>query len=187
MIWGAFTINGVGILLPMEGNIDSKKYYQILLDGFHPVLDWFYPEGDYAFVHDNAPVHSSEETRKWMEDWQISASEWPPQSPDLNIIENVWRMMKVKLYEDAGSITTRAELVQRLQLLWRDITIEKMKNYIPRYPVVWLLSLSAKALLLFIILKRTFLSFLACNCLHILIFKLFSIKQFVSLVVDSNV
>ena len=95
--------------------------------------------------------------------------------------------MKVKLYEDAGSITTRAELVQRLQLLWRDITIEKMKNCIPRYPVVWLLSLSAKALLLNIILKRTFLSFLACNCLHILIFKLFSIKQFVLLVVDSNV
>ena len=59
-----------------------------------------------------------------MEDWQISASEWPPQSPDLNIIGNVWRMMKVKLYEDAGSIT-RAELVQRLRSLWRDITTEK--------------------------------------------------------------
>ena len=76
---------------------------------------------------------------------------------------------------------------QQEQLLWRDITIEKMKNCIPRYPVVWLLSLSAKALLLNIILKRTFLSFLACNFLHILIFKLFSIKQFVSFVVDSNV
>ena len=57
-----------------------------------------------------------------MEDWQISASEWPPQSPDLYIIENMWWMMKVKLYEDVGSITTREELVQRLQLLWRDIT-----------------------------------------------------------------
>ena len=53
-----------------------------------------------------------------MEDRQISASEWPPQSPDLIInnihiilIENEWRMMKVKLYEDAGSITTRAEQI----------------------------------------------------------------------------
>ena len=35
MIWGAITINGVGILLP----IDSKKYYQILQDGLLPVLD----------------------------------------------------------------------------------------------------------------------------------------------------
>ena len=59
-----FTINGVGILLPIEGNIDSKKYCQILQDGFLPVLDWFYPEGEYVFVLDNAPVHSSEETRK---------------------------------------------------------------------------------------------------------------------------
>ena len=134
MIWGTFTINGVGILLPIESNIDSKKYCQILQDGFLPVLDWFYPEGDFVFVHDNAPVHSSEEARKWMEDWQISASEWPPQSPDLNVIENVWRMMKVKLYEDAGSITTRAELVQRLQLLWRDITTEKNQELYSSLP-----------------------------------------------------
>ena len=63
-----------------------------------------------------------------MEDWQISASEWPPQSPDLDIIENLLRMMKVKLYEDAGSITTRAELVQRLQFLWRDTDITTEKN-----------------------------------------------------------
>ena len=34
--------------------------------------------------------------------------------------------MKVKLSEYAGSITTRAELVQRLQLLWRDITTDKI-------------------------------------------------------------
>ena len=30
-----------------------------------------------------------------MENWQINASEWPPQSPNLNIIENVWWMMKL--------------------------------------------------------------------------------------------
>ena len=63
----------------------------------------------------------------------------------------------------------------------------KIKNCIPRYPVVWLLSKSEKTLRLNIHLRRTFLSFLACNYLYILIFRLFSIKQFVSLVVDSNV
>ena len=52
-----------------------------------------------------------------MEDRQINVYEWPPQSPDLNIIENEWRIMKVKLSQDVGLITTRAELVQRLQLL----------------------------------------------------------------------
>ena len=69
-----------------------------------------------------------------MEDWKISASEWPPQSPDLNIIENLWQMMKVKLYEDAGSITTRAELVQRLQLSWPDITTEKNQELYSSLP-----------------------------------------------------
>ena len=36
--------------------------------------------------------------------------------------------MQVKLSEDAGSIRTRAELVQRLQLLRRDITKDKLQE-----------------------------------------------------------
>ena len=42
--------------------------------------------------------------------------------------------MKFKLNEDAGSITTRAELVQRLQLLWRDITTEKNQELYSSLP-----------------------------------------------------
>ena len=52
----------------------------------------------------------------------------PPQSPDLNIIGNKWYIMQVKLSEDDGSIRTRAELVQRLHLLWRDITVDKLQE-----------------------------------------------------------
>ena len=74
--------------MPIKGNINSKKYCQMLhdlipvLDWFLfliPVLDWFCPEGDYVFVQDNTPIHSSAETSKWMEDRRINASEWPPQ------------------------------------------------------------------------------------------------------------
>ena len=79
-------------------------------------------------------MHQSIHLMKRGSEWKISASEWPPQSPDLCIIENVWWMMKVKLYEDAGSITTRAELVQRLQLLWRDITTDKHQELYSSLP-----------------------------------------------------
>ena len=47
MIWGAITVYGIGILLPVEGNINLKKYCQIFQYGLLQVLDWFYPEGDY--------------------------------------------------------------------------------------------------------------------------------------------
>ena len=94
-------------------------------------------------------------------------------------IDNEWRIMKVKLSEDVGSITGRAELVQRLQLLWCDITVEKLQELsssLPRRMALWVN----------INLKRTSLSFLTNNYLYILIIKLFSINQFVSLVVDSK-
>ena len=37
-------------------------------------------------------------------------------------------MMQVKLSEDAGSIRTGAEFDQRLRLLWRDITVDKLQE-----------------------------------------------------------
>ena len=129
MIWGggAITTYGSGILLPVEGNINLKKYCQILHYGLLPVLDWFYPEGDYFLFKTMYQFIRLAETRECVEDRHINASEWPPQSPNLNIIENVWQIMQVKLCEDACSIRTRAELVQRLQLLWRDITVDKLQ------------------------------------------------------------
>ena len=48
--------------------------------------------------------------------------------PIVRRFTNKWQIMQVKLSEDAGSIRTRAELVQRLQLLWHDITVDKLQE-----------------------------------------------------------
>ena len=43
---------------------------------------------------DNAPCHVSRRTNQWKTENDIPTLEWPPQSPDLNIIENVWIVIK---------------------------------------------------------------------------------------------
>ncbi|KAI0997312.1 hypothetical protein K3495_g10874 [Podosphaera aphanis] len=60
---------------------------------------------DLQLMQDNAPSHKATQTMRELSERKICPIEWPPYSPDLNPIENVWNMMKSYLqfkYPDLG-------------------------------------------------------------------------------------
>ena len=53
---------------------------------------------DSVVVQDNAPCHKSRSTLTYLDNKQICLlSGWPPQSLDINIIENLWSILKLKM------------------------------------------------------------------------------------------
>ena len=57
------------------------------------------------FMQDGASVHTAKIVKKWFADNNIETLEWPPQSPDLNPIKNLWSFMKYSLQDyQTGSI-----------------------------------------------------------------------------------
>ena len=53
--------------------------------------------GARIFQHDGAPAHSSRLVQKWFRNIRTEILDWPENSPDLNPIENLWKIVKRKL------------------------------------------------------------------------------------------
>ena len=62
MFWGCITYSGVGILVPVNGNINSQKYIDILEANLWPFVAKVFSDRPWIFQDDNATPHTSQLT-----------------------------------------------------------------------------------------------------------------------------
>ena len=96
MIWGALSSDGILAFKFIDENIDSEVYIDTIYDKLNPYFNKF-SSGELIFQQDLAPAHRSKKTLDFFNNYGIEPLEWSPQSPDLNIIENVWMYLKRRL------------------------------------------------------------------------------------------
>ena len=68
--------------------------------------------------------------------------EWPPNSPDMNPIEHLWRVLKASLHKrfpdtsvlHGGSEKVREVLEERLKVVWKEIGPEVLANLVESMP-----------------------------------------------------
>ena len=90
MLWGFIAHDGRKCLQKVCGTINSIKYLQILQESLLPEM--FLGE---KLQQDNAPAHNSILSKTWFSENGLEILEnWPPNAPDINIIENVWSLLK---------------------------------------------------------------------------------------------
>jgi hypothetical protein len=132
MFWGCFSGNIKGPCLFWEkawGKINSSTYRQRIL----PVIDDWMQLSRRAghqliLIQDGAPGHRAYATQQDIRDHGILMMDWPPFSPDLNLIETVWNKMKDYIqHQLAGERNPPLPRLRRLVTeAWEQITPEQL-------------------------------------------------------------
>lgn len=118
-VWGCITYYGRGRLAFIRGSFNSDKYCEILGKEYHDTLrEHNLRRRDIVFQQDNSSVHTSATTSEWLGNHRVNVFEWPAYSPDLNLIENVWSILKDKLDDATKNSKPTDDIWQRLEHIW---------------------------------------------------------------------
>ena len=78
-----------------HGNINASVYKELLCQHALPHLHKGTVETP-IFTQDNTPCYKAKTVLSFLEEKGIAVMKWPPQSPDMNPIENVWKIIGEK-------------------------------------------------------------------------------------------
>ena len=144
MVWGAISYNWKSPLVFLEGTgkkgVGGQDYYDQVLEpvvgpAFNGLLGYSGYEKGGLYVEDHAPVHG---TRGLLVEAKqvlgIPLHERPSCSPDLNRIENVWRLLKQRIKARSRFPSTVAEMRAAVQEEWDKLEPAQWNKYIKEMP-----------------------------------------------------
>ena len=131
MAWGAFSWHGVGPIIKIDGIMDQFKYKGILENHMLPFAEDHLPL-TWIFMQDNDPKHKARSVTKWFSDQKIRVLDWPPQSPDLNPIENLWMNLKSSIKKE--NVKNKDQLWAALEKAWYGISPKTCKELVESLP-----------------------------------------------------
>jgi len=122
MVWGGIKGDGTKTLVKCPHRLDSNAYQSVLEQGLFSIYD-----SQSVFMQDGAPCHKSRSTLQFLDRKNVCVMvDWPPQSPDINLIENLWSIVKNKLSKRILRQST--DLWDAVQEEWNGISADLIRT-----------------------------------------------------------
>jgi hypothetical protein len=93
------------------------------------------------FQQDNAPIHTTNLVRDTLDKFGCDIMEWPPYLPNLNLIENLWALLKaaiLKQHPELMHLPNKDEtleiFVDAAQEAWQGLDVEIFKHLADTMP-----------------------------------------------------
>ena len=129
-VWAGISKKGATGIYIFEGIMDAPLYCEILTRTLLPFLAEKFPiPNSHRFMQDNDPKHCSRAAQKFYDEAGINWWRTPPESPDLNPIENLWHELKEYLRRVIKP-RTKEQLVNGITTFWATVDAHKCSKYI---------------------------------------------------------
>lgn len=132
MLWGCVSHHGVGSLVIMDGRQNQHTYRLLLEDELQYSADLMGIGDRFVFQQDLCRFHTAPKVMDFFSEHNISVMDWVPQSPDFNIIENLWSHLdkNVPITERRNKTRFLAALVKT----WEELPIDYIQNLVSSVP-----------------------------------------------------
>ena len=116
------------VLQEVTGRMNAEGYVRMLENANLKEEGRRLAGSNWTFQQDNAPCHRANLTKVFFEQEQIALLEWPANSPDLNIIEDVWGYLAQAVYRGGRQFSSVTLLKNAIFREWENIPQEYIKN-----------------------------------------------------------